>query len=131
MRLKEQFPYCSHGKDIPLSDVQYLLPEYFLYQLMVSPEDIGHTAVARNRTYIYCCHSETGVYLFDVHDMYNRVKRHMAKSGVQTACADYFVSGSLQQTVHLESIARSRKQDEPRQKKLHQQRFDLIGLRDS
>ena len=100
------------AQDIPLNELEALLPEYTLYQLLVEPEDIGHFAVARKRTYIFCLHGETGVYLYDVHEMYETIKRHM-KTLVRTECQDYFVDGPRQRELHLQQIARTRNLKEP------------------
>ena len=100
------------NKEIPLSGVQDLLPEYQLYPLNVSPEDVGHKAVARLRVYVFCCHKETGVYLFDLYEVYAKIKSHMAHY-VKTQCKDYFAASELQSKIHLEAIANSRKLGDP------------------
>ena len=91
-----------------MNDIQKLLPEYNLYQLFVKPEDAGHSAVNRLRTYVYCAHKETCEYLFDVFETYNAVTEAI-KEVTQTRCRDYFVSNQRQREVHSWNICRKRK----------------------
>ena len=90
-----------------MNDIQKLLPEYNLYQLFVRPEDAGHSAVNRLRTYVYCAHKETCEYLFDVFETYNAVTEAI-KEVTQTRCRDYFVSNQRQREVHSWNICRKR-----------------------
>ncbi|CAL1145743.1 unnamed protein product [Cladocopium goreaui] len=72
-RKKTPLLVLENTPELPMNDIQKLLPEYNLYQLFVRPEDAGHSAVNRLRTYVYCAHKETCEYLFDVFETYNAV----------------------------------------------------------
>ena len=103
------FYFWKHpNKDIPIDDVRSLLPEYHIYQLIVNPEDCGHAGVSRKRTYIYCCHSETCEYLYDVWEDYDEIKKVLC-AHARTECADYFVASEQQKTLHTLDICRKRK----------------------
>lgn len=43
---------------------------YFIEQLMVSPEDVGHSAVARDRTYLILWHKKKVVKMYDPQVLY-------------------------------------------------------------
>ena len=91
-----------------MDGVQQILPDYNLYQLYVEPEDCGHRGVNRRRTYIYCCHRETGVYLHDLYELYKSITK-LIKKTVATQCQDYFVATELARKVHLREICHTRK----------------------
>ena len=95
-------------KDIPLQDLKDLLPEYDLHQLFVDCEDVGHSAVRRERTYIYACHRETGSYNHDVHELYKEITDKI-KAAVTTRCRDYFVASPCHRAVHAQEVCRKRK----------------------
>lgn len=102
----------EHGQteDIPLDDVQKILPDYNLYQLFVDPAHAGHSAVSRARTYIFCCHKLTGEYLFDIWECYKEVSEQISMI-CTTRCRDYFVSDQRVRDVHSWQISRKRKVD--------------------
>ena len=70
--------------------------------------DVGHAGVSRKRCYIFCCHNSSGVCLYDIYDMYQKVVECLSQK-VSTECQDYFQSSNFERTVHLESVARKRK----------------------
>ena len=67
---------------------------YFFTQLFVSPTDVGHRGVARNRTYIICHHKTKTEPLLDVHEVYRSVT-DVLKGSVATEPQDYMVSPKL------------------------------------
>ena len=99
----------SDSEDIRISVVETLLAsEYDIYQLFVSPTDCGHHGVQRKRTYIYCCHKQTGSYMFDVWEAHKMVSRAINKV-VSTAPNDYLLSTPRQILADAAPTAAARK----------------------
>ena len=96
------------SKDLPIDDVARILPEYDIYPLRVGPEDVGHTAVRRERVYVFCCHHETGEYQYDLYQLYDMIKKSIGEVA-STRCRDYFISTPTQINVHSHDVCRKRK----------------------
>ena len=97
-------------KDIPIEDVQVILPSYNLYPMRVEPSHCGHSAVSRSRVYIYCCHKETCEYMFDVWEAYAAICEQVSLIA-STRCRDYFVASQRERDLHAWHICRKRKID--------------------
>ena len=91
-----------------MDQLSAILPDYNLYQLHnVQPEHTGHCAVARQRTYIYCCHRQTCSYLTDVYDMYNRITKTLM-AHIVTEPKHYFAENNLQRDLLSLDMCRKR-----------------------
>ena len=82
--------------------------DYQIHQLFVEPGDVGHSGLARARTYIFCSHKQTCAYLWDVFEMQEAIKDAM-KGLVQTTPGDYMVSSDNMRTLLQHKICNSRK----------------------
>ncbi|CAE7660258.1 unnamed protein product, partial [Symbiodinium necroappetens] len=79
--------------DIQMSMLETLFGSgYQMEQLFVDPADLGHTAVARHRTYIYIWPKHLTEYLHDVHELYAKISQKIGKV-VRTRASDYMVTG--------------------------------------
>ena len=64
---------------------------YQVVQLFVNPSDSGHTAVARNRTYIFIFPQSRTDYILDAPELYARISHEIQKVS-STMGRDYMVS---------------------------------------
>lgn len=81
---------------------------YHIYQLFVSPEDVGHSGINRRRTYLFCSHRETGRYVYDIYEAYAAVCAAIrTKPG--TSPADYLVATPTQVAAEAMQVAHTRK----------------------
>ena len=72
--------------------IQELLEDdYIVLQLFTEPGHVGHSGIARKRTYIFCSHRTTGRYLFDIHVAYNLITARL-KNVIHTSPSDYMVA---------------------------------------
>ncbi|CAJ1446413.1 unnamed protein product [Effrenium voratum] len=95
--------------DIKSNEIEQLfMPEYRMLQLFVTPEDVGHSGVARARTYIYLYDWRKLEYLHDVFELYSNISKEIRKVA-RTQPEDYMVSTALTRAADEMHMARTRK----------------------
>jgi hypothetical protein len=85
-----------------------LSDDFQLYQIMVDCEDSGHGGASRNRTYIFCRNYHTCLAVYDVFDLYEKVRGKIMKC-VQTRPRDYMIADDVEIMLAAQAVARSRK----------------------
>ena len=104
----KNFISCSQFQDFSMQMLHQLLDEdYTIIQLFVKPGHIGHTGMARHRTYIFCAHRERCRYLVDVKEAYRTICKTLRKN-VSTRPGDYFVATQQQVQVDALKVAHDR-----------------------
>ncbi|CAE6970572.1 unnamed protein product [Symbiodinium sp. CCMP2592] len=89
-------------RDMNMTAIAALLEDdYLVIPLKVSPTDVGHDGISRDRLYVFCSHRKTGRYLYDVHEAYACVSKKLRRY-IQTRPRDYFVASD--RDIHLDAL---------------------------